>query len=140
MSSVCVWCESHIFSLERVYRLLVISISSSLYHFSVVHYSYQCPDWPGTYPDTDVDCLILLVVFLAGSVQCSGVSTALRYAVSRPLSPLGSGASTTKKNTDLARSPITSYFGRRLGDSGIQGNKVKPTSPGLTSIEENGDR
>ncbi|KAF2586314.1 hypothetical protein F2Q70_00037370 [Brassica cretica] len=41
----------------------------------------------------------------------------------------------TKKNANLARSPITSYFRRRLGDSGIR--KVKPTSPGLTSIEEN---
>lgn len=43
-----------------------------------------------------------------------------------------------KEECKLGKITDSSYFRRRLGDSGVRGNEVKPTSPGLTSIEENG--
>lgn len=116
-----------------------------------------------SYPRTDRRSLDLwLVVFLAGlcrfwsryqavcgvkfkPVFCgkgrlfSGVSAVLlRYGCSQSLSPLVVWRLIDNEECSLARSPISSYFRRCLGDFGIQGNEVKPTSPGLMSIEENG--
>ncbi|CAH8304923.1 unnamed protein product [Eruca vesicaria subsp. sativa] len=65
-----------------------------------------------TYPSTDRRSLDpWLVVFLAG--LC-------RYGCLRPFSPLVVLCLMDNEEYSLARSSITSYFRRRLGDSGIR--------------------